>query len=60
MDQKQGNQAEQSCSVCNQRFSSDRELQDHQQTAHAERGKQQPGSTRIDQPDQGDKQERVA
>jgi hypothetical protein len=57
------NENEKSCSVCNQRFKTDRELQEHQRTAHSqEQEKSRPGSERnVNQPSQGDqKKERVA
>jgi hypothetical protein len=46
------------CSVCSQSFNSERELQEHQRSAHNRQtsGEEQPGSERsqIDGPDQGD------
>jgi len=51
---------EKSCSVCNQRFKTDSELQEHQRTAHGQDRSAQSGSERIDQPSQGEKRERVA
>ena len=58
MDQNRMN--EKSCSVCNQRFKTDRELQEHQRTAHSQE-KNRPGSERVNQPGQGDeKKERAA
>lgn len=52
---------EKSCSVCNQRFNSDRELQEHQRTAHSQ-DKNRPASDRMgDRPSQGEeKRERIA
>jgi len=59
MDQKLMN--EKSCSVCNQRFNSDRELQEHQKVAHPQ-DKNRPTSDRMsDRPSQGEeKRERIA
>lgn len=59
MDQKLMN--EKSCSVCNQRFNSDRELQEHQKVAHSQ-DKNRPTSDRMnDRPSQGEeKRERIA
>jgi len=50
------------CSVCNQRFNTDRELQEHQKTAHSQEKNRQPASNReFDNPDQGDqKHQRIA
>jgi len=51
------------CTICHQRFDSDRELQDHQRTAHAQQkqGGSQPMSER-NQPGQGQgkKEEKIA
>lgn len=58
MDQNRGN--EKSCSVCNQRFNSDRELQEHQRSAHSQ-DKHHPSSEKVgDRQDQGEKRERIA
>ena len=59
MDQKLMN--EKSCSVCNQRFNSDRELQEHQKVAHSQ-DQNRPTSDRMnDGPSQGEqKRERIA
>ena len=55
MDQKVMN--EKSCSVCNQRFNSERELQEHQKTAHA----QEKTRSTSERPGQGEeKRERIA
>jgi hypothetical protein len=52
------NQGEKSCSICNQRFKTDTELQEHQRTAHAQQKGNQPGPERIG--DKGQDRERVA
>jgi hypothetical protein len=58
MDQNRGN--EKSCSVCNRRFDSDRELQEHQRTAHSQ-DKNRPSSEQVgDRQGQGKKRERIA
>ena len=59
MDQKLMNET--SCSICNQRYDSDHELQEHQKMAHPQ-DKNRPTSDRMsDRPGQGEgKRERVA
>jgi len=60
MDQNRTSESEKSCSICNLRFQTDGELQEHQRNAHGQDKNRQAGSERIDQPGQGDKWERVA
>ena len=47
------------CEVCQQSFNSQRELQEHQKTAHGQQGQRQPGSI-DDQKRDDQKREKIA
>ena len=53
MDQK-------SCSVCNQPFTSDRDLQEHQRTAHSSDNEKQSGSGRNYGDQDQDQEKKIA
>jgi hypothetical protein len=59
MDQTQMN--EKSCSICNQRFKTDRELQEHQHSMHAQdKGGTGSGRTSDSPAHRNEKDERAA
>jgi hypothetical protein len=61
MNMDQEHSANKSCSICNQTFKSDGELQEHKRTAHSQDANKQEATREIDQPDQGDqKRQRIA
>jgi len=41
---EQNQKSQNRCEVCQQSFNSQRELQDHQRTAHSQQSERQPGS----------------
>lgn len=50
-----------SCSICNQTFKSDDELQEHKRTAHSQDANKQQAKREVDQPEQGDRErQRIA
>ncbi len=55
----QNRTSEKSCSICNQRFNSDRELQEHEKRVHPQDKGRQPASIGDPgEPEQGDQKRR--